>query len=94
MLKYQKYDVNGNLISGSLISPFVAVKENLTAQVNGTNTVFVTTKKFIKETLDVFLNGQLLVETDDYTIVDSQTIQFISAPLAGDKVIVKFIPVG
>lgn len=85
-----QYNEAGNLvnISGTMLY----IRENLSSQVNGTNTVFMTSRMFVVESLEVFLNGQMLVENDDYTIVDSNTFQFISAPQIGDKVIVRFIP--
>jgi hypothetical protein len=89
MIEITQYDTNKNIISK--YGTNIVIKENLSSQVNGVNTTFVTSQPFTSNTLDVFLNGQLMVEGDDYTIVNNKTIQFVSAPLSGDKVIVKYM---
>jgi hypothetical protein len=89
MIEITQYDTNKNIISK--YGTNIVIKENLSSQVNGVNTTFVTSQPFASNTLDVFLNGQLMVEGDDYTIVNNKTIQFVSAPLSGDKVIVKYM---
>jgi len=88
------YDVDGKVIfSSSTAAPWY-VEENLSSQANGSNLVFTTSKNFIPETVSVYLNGLRLVKDDDFIIVNSNTIQFITAPYSGDKVIIVFIPAG
>jgi hypothetical protein len=65
------------------------VRETPTGAVNGTNADFAISQAAYAGTLEVYLNGLLQELTDDYT-VSGTTITMLSAPLAGDKVRVKF----
>lgn len=88
------YDSDGSKLSVSSTEIPIYVVENLSSQANGVNLNFTTVKSFIESTLHVFLNGQLMISPDDYVIIDANTIQFISAPLSGDKVVLRFIAKG
>lgn len=56
---------------------------------NGVNTVFTTAAPFISGTLRVYLNGQRLTETEDYT-VGTSSITMLTAPLATDILLVDY----
>lgn len=73
------------------------VGESLAGAINGTNTVFTTASKFVHVvgglSIQVYMNGQRLVLTDDYTLSESggpgtgfDTVTLLTAPRAGDKV--------
>jgi hypothetical protein len=65
-----------------LVVDFTAAQpivEYLTSQVNGVRTVFTTTNAF-NSVFALFMNGQLLLEGDDYTVTAPNTITFASPP--------------
>ena len=55
-------------------------KEQAIGTVDGSNTSFGTTKKYVSQTLAVFLNGQRLVKDDDYIETSDQTFSMVSSP--------------
>lgn len=42
---------------------------------------------FVAVQLCLYLNGQLLGEGDDYTVLSVNQVQFASAPMTGDKIV-------
>jgi hypothetical protein len=63
--------------------------ENLTAQVTGTNINFATSDQFVEDSIQVYYNGILQIQNDDYTEdQDLQGITFALAPETGSKVVV------
>lgn len=63
--------------------------ENLTAQVTGTNINFSTSDQFVEDSIQVYYNGILQIQNDDYTEdQDLQGITFALAPETGSKVVV------
>ena len=67
------------------------VTENLTGQVNGQNTTFVTSQKFVAGKIRVYYNGVRQLIGDDVSEgVERTSISFTFAPLAGDKVVVDY----
>ena len=63
--------------------------DNLSAQVNGSNINFSTTAIFVEDSAQVFYNGVLQIQNDDYTEdTDENGITFAVAPEAGSKVVV------
>lgn len=70
------------------------VKEAATDVVNGVNTLFSTSKKYVAGTLRVDLNGQQLVKDSDYSETTDQTFTMINPPLDDlgyvDKVTVEY----
>jgi hypothetical protein len=60
--------------------------------INGVNVTFTTAREFRDSDLDVFLNGLRQRFITDYTIPNSTTFILTSAPIAGDKIIVDYIP--
>jgi hypothetical protein len=65
------------------------VRETPTGAVDGTNADFTISQAAYAGTLEVYLNGLLQELTDDYTVAGT-TVTMLAAPLAGDKVRVKF----
>ena len=63
--------------------------ENLSSQVNGSNINFSTSSGFVEDTVQVYYNGILQIQSDDYTEdTDNQGITFALAPETGSKVVV------
>jgi len=63
--------------------------ENLTAQVTGVNINFSTSDQFVEDSIQVYYNGILQIQNDDYTEdQDLQGITFALAPETGSKVVV------
>ena len=62
--------------------------DNLSAQVNGSNINFSTTVIFVEDSAQVFYNGVLQINNDDYTEdTDENGITFAVAPEVGSKVV-------
>lgn len=59
------------------------VNEEATGLVNGINKVFTTGSIFAASSLEVHLNGLVLLEGNDYTILTSQSFEFTNAPTGG-----------
>lgn len=78
-----------NLTSGAFSMSASYKRETPSGSINGTNTDFTLSATPIAGTVEVFLNGLLQEVSDDYTI-SGTTVSFISAPVSGDKVKVKF----
>jgi hypothetical protein len=57
-------------------------KETPSGAINGVNLVFTLTQTPITDSLDLYLNGLLLWEGDDYTLSTNQ-ITMIEAPIGG-----------
>lgn len=72
----------------------LVVKETATGNVNGVNTLFSTSKKYVSGTLRVELNGQKLVKDEDYSETTDQTFTMNEAPLDdlgyADKITVEY----
>lgn len=63
--------------------------ENLSSQVNGSNINFSTSSEFVEDSVQVYYNGILQIQSDDYTEdTDNQGITFALAPETGSKVVV------
>ena len=65
--------------------------ENLSSQVNGSNTNFSTSSEFVEDSIQVYYNGVLQIQggSDDYTEdADKRGITFALAPETGSKVVV------
>lgn len=71
-----------NVLIGS--PSYQRINETPTGLVNSSNTVYDTAETFIAGSLQVFLNGQLLTITEDYTETDSNTFTMVTAPATGD----------
>ena len=58
------------------------------------NPVFFTTRTFIEETVKIHLNGLLQRKgvLNDYTVINSRTIQYNSDLVHGDSLVISFIP--
>ena len=66
--------------------------ENLSSQVNGSNINFSTSSEFVEDSVQVYYNGILQIQSDDYTEdTDNQGITFALAPEAGSKVVVIYL---
>ena len=65
---------------------FFVYRETPSGAVNGSNTMFTLAHgPSPQASLCLFLNGQLLTETDDYTLSDA-TITFVVAPDSESKI--------
>ena len=81
-------DSGGTTPSGSGGSTTLKI-ENLSSQVNGSNINFSTSSEFVEDSVQVYYNGILQIQSDDYTEdTDNQGITFALAPEAGSKVVV------
>jgi hypothetical protein len=68
-------------------------REEAIGDVDGNNTVFISTYKFIPGTLVVKLNGLEQIAPDDYVELDDQTFEFVNPPIGGnnpDKIIISY----
>jgi len=65
------------------------INEAPSGNIDGSNTAFSLANTPISNTLQVFLNGQLLVLSNDYTLANS-TITMVDAPLLGDSLRVNY----
>ncbi len=68
------------ILRGGLLS----YKEEAIGPVDGYNTVFSSSFKFLAGTIRVYLNGLEQVSPTDYTEVDDQTIEFANPPIGGE----------
>jgi len=61
---------------------------------NGTRTNFTTTREFYDNTVAVYLNGvrQHIGDSGDILISGNRTLVFKVAPIAGDKILVDYVP--
>lgn len=66
------------------------VNETPSGTVNGTNTAFTLANSPVSGKVQVFKNGLLQLETDDYTISGS-IVTFVAAPLTGSKIRASYI---
>ena len=69
------------------------VNEEALGLINSVNKVFTTSAAFAASSLEVHLNGLVLLEGNDYTIVTSQSFEFTNAPIDGsdpDVVVVSY----
>ena len=67
------------------------VTENLTGQVNGLNTTFVTSQKYVAGRIRVYYNGlRQLIGDDISESAERNSVTFTFAPLSGDKVVVDY----
>ncbi|MGI0060368.1 MAG: hypothetical protein ACREBJ_11445 [Nitrosotalea sp.] len=57
------------------------IAEGATGTVNGINTVFSSSNKYISGTIRVYLNGQRLIKDTDFTETTDQSFTLIDAPL-------------
>lgn len=63
--------------------------ENLSSQVNGSNINFSTSSDFVEDSVQVYYNGILQIQGDDYTEdSDQRGVTFALAPETGSKVVV------
>lgn len=79
------------LADGALFvkSTQLVTREIPTGLFNGTNMVFTLASAAIAGTEEVYLNGQLLKLTDDYTIAGA-VITLIAAPFLGESLLVTY----
>lgn len=67
------------------------ITENLTSQVNGQNTTFITSSKYVAGAIRVYYNGIRQIIGDDISeSADRTSVSFAFAPLSGDKVVVDY----
>jgi hypothetical protein len=84
-------DSGGTTPSGGGGASVSLTTENLSSQVNGSNTNFSTSSQFVEDSIQVFYNGVLQIQggLDDYTEdTDRRGITFALAPETGSKVVV------
>ena len=72
----------------------LTVKELAVGAVDSSNVSFGTTRKYVANTLSVFLNGQKLIKNDDYIEVSDQLFTMLNPPLDelgyADKIAVEY----
>lgn len=66
------------------------VNEKPNGTIDNVNATFTTDFPFIPESVEVMLNGVVLSSPDDYYTVGSNTIQMMSSPVVGDKLLVNY----
>ena len=69
------------------------IKELLSSQVDGITSQFNTSNDYISGTLEVYLNGQLVIDSIDYNEIDSNTFEFTLPVKSGAEIEVKYIEV-
>ena len=65
-------------------------EEDLTGQVDGTETQFIISSAFIASSIDVYYNGIKQRVTSEFTIVNSTTIQTTFTPTATSSLTVAY----
>jgi len=65
-------------------------EEDLTGQVDGTETQFIISSAFIASSIDVYYNGIKQRVTSEFTIVNSTTIQTTFTPTATSTLTVAY----
>lgn len=68
------------------------VTELADGRVDGTNKVFSATNAFAISTLMVFLNGVRKIENIHYKVLNERQIEFLTAPVTNDTVLLDYIP--
>jgi hypothetical protein len=69
------------------------LRELLSSQVDGSKTEFTTTNDYVSGTIEVYLNGQLVIDSLDYTETSSNTFEFTLPIKLGADIEVKYIEV-
>jgi hypothetical protein len=72
---------------GSALQNFGEVPSGL---IDGVNSTFTTADPFIPETVQVFLNGMLLIKPDEYNTSGNQTIVLAVSPNTGENLQVNY----
>lgn len=87
-----KYDVLAGFIdvSGFLQTAKVVTGETLTGTVDGSNVTFSIANSPLSGSVKIYLDGQRLALTADYTI-SSTTITFVEAPVVGSVLLADYI---
>jgi len=65
-------------------------EEDLTGQVDGTETQFIISSAFVASSIDVYYNGIKQRVTSEFTIVNSTTIQTTFTPTATSSLTVAY----
>lgn len=94
MIKITTYNSDGSIRLQSIQGGSQWIEDNVSSQADGSNLVFVASKNFVSNTVEVFLNGMRLIAPDDYTITGANQITMVTAPLVNDKVILKYVVAG
>ncbi|MEC7552089.1 MAG: hypothetical protein VX565_00365 [Pseudomonadota bacterium] len=68
------------------------IVNDLSAQIDGTNTNFTTTEKFENGSIQVFWNG-LRQSANEITELSDEVFRISTAPQLGDSVLVQFYPI-
>lgn len=87
-----KYDVLAGFVdvSGFLQTSKVVTGETLTGTVDGSNVTFSIANSPLSGSVKIYLDGQRLALTADYTI-SSTTITFVEAPVVGSVLLADYI---
>lgn len=94
MLKISIYNSDGTIKQQSIQGGSQWIEDDVSSQANGSNLVFILTNPAVSNTVEVFLNGLKQLNGADFTVTDSKTITFTTAPLNGDTVIIKYVIAG
>lgn len=87
----QKIDANKWILTGGAPVPEGDIFYGVDGAINGVNKIFTVTKPFMTNKSKVYLNGvrQFLGLGADYTELGNATIEFTSAPVTNDRIIVE-----
>lgn len=78
-LTIDRGNVTYNIAGGGIV-----YNEVPNGTIDGSNATFTSNYDFIISTLQVFLNGVKLKQTNDYTTTGTNTIILVSSPTAGE----------
>jgi hypothetical protein len=80
---------NANTSSGS--SGFI--NEHLSGAVDGSNATYSTSRPFVPETVQVYINGLLQEPVVDFQTTGNDTIHLSESPLPTDKLLVSYLKI-
>lgn len=83
--------IKANISSGGISTSNLIVGEIPSGSVNGSNKVFTAANTITSGTLEVFVNGQALTLTADYTFTSPSTITMSIAPATGSNILINYI---
>lgn len=83
--------ITENEISDGLIQRLIPIEEDLTGQIDGTNTIFRTSYEFYPSSVEVFINGLKQIIGRHFAIVNNRDIELFDTLQTGDLIVIKYI---